>query len=75
MPHPSAIFLDRGPISDTLSHGEIRYLGFWFKHSNQHTYILFCLTDTLCDIGRDLDGHSSREICLDHLNKRCQLSE
>ncbi|KAF6087176.1 zinc finger CCCH-type containing, antiviral 1 [Phyllostomus discolor] len=28
---------------------------------------------TLIDIGRDLDRYSSKEICLDHLNKRCQL--
>ncbi|XP_036904998.1 zinc finger CCCH-type antiviral protein 1 [Sturnira hondurensis] len=32
-----------------------------------------CVLNTLCDVRRDLDGHSSEEICLDHLNKRCQL--
>ncbi|XP_028381673.1 LOW QUALITY PROTEIN: zinc finger CCCH-type antiviral protein 1 [Phyllostomus discolor] len=31
------------------------------------------LLSTLIDIGRDLDRYSSKEICLDHLNKRCQL--
>ncbi|XP_037015163.2 zinc finger CCCH-type antiviral protein 1 isoform X2 [Artibeus jamaicensis] len=34
-----------------------------------------CVLNSLRDIACDLDGHSSEEICLDHLNKCCQLKD
>lgn len=54
-------------------------LFFWFKCYNSLTCILFCFVDSVPGVGSPtssmMNEHSSNEICLDHLNKSCQLSE